>query len=192
MKRFCSHCHKELSEYGSCEHRYAVKPPKRKLRTIGAAVAVIFGLTAPQAKSAIYEIEQVGWVPSGFLQGSFTGTDANSDGFIVLDELSNLSISLEGFSFDIADAKVFVWNTSLPYLGGLLAINGQVLLSISPDSSSMSSFPLGVSTHAPAMVRAVPEPPTWWLILPLIGFASTVAIIRKLVRMRNEEHYATL
>ena len=166
MKRYCSHCHKPLPLYGSCEHRYASKPPTRTVKSILAALALIFTASA-KAEPITYNFTQADWQPSGHLAGSFTGADADNNGRLSMPELAAFSAAFTGGpAFNLSHLLVFDYGLGDEHIKSIFAIKpGDERLDVSFDSSSVSYGPLGASTHAPAIVGKVPEPSTLVLLV---------------------------
>lgn len=168
-----------------------------------AVVAGLLGVMAAAqplvAQAATWRFEQVGWGQGGTTTLSFTGTDANSDGFLTLDELSSLSLSqsemltadskytlrdftlsdLSSFNWDMADATTFGDAATDALIANYLYGSGW---SVRFNSSQVdSSYSVGRvewfdrTESVFTAVSAVPEPGQAALFLGGLGVLAGVA-----------------
>lgn len=169
-------------------------------RAVVAGVLGAMVATLPlSAQAATWSFEQGGWGQGGTATLSFTGTDANSDGFLTLDELSSLSLSqstlltedsrytlrdftlsdLSSFNWDMADATTFgdaatdALNADYLYGSGW-----SVRFETSQNYSSYSVGRVEMFDETASVftaVSAVPEPGQAALFLGGLGLLAGVA-----------------
>lgn len=158
-----------------------------------------FGMMSP-AQAAEFTFSQSGWLGEGLggtVQGSFSGSDANSDGTLQLSELTSYEANFSGaqsgisFNHNLLNLDFFEFtlgSSGFPPSFPLFSNDGS--FGYDADDQTIFDQPFGqgiiFSTREPARVvsepSAVPEPSALFGLLTLAGLGLAMKRKRSLVQ----------